>query len=174
MPFRAELRYEQQDVMKAEKAFRKIQLKNRYPLSRVRLVLIRALEIVLIALFLNGLGLMVETTAILFLVAVLGLGGLWVALPALRHRERCAALNSHGPESFTAEEEQMHFRAAGIETSIRYELLTLIARDGEYVYLYIDRWHFFFIPQRCVAEGDPATFLAFLSEKTGLKVTEIK
>ena len=68
----------------------------------------------------------------------------------------------------------MHFRAAGIETSIRYELLTLIARDGEYVYLYIDRWHFFFIPQRCVAEGDPATFLAFLSEKTGLKVTEIK
>ena len=41
-------------------------------------------------------------------------------------------------------------------------------------YIYIDKAHAIVLPERCFTQGDPAAFGAFLAEKTGLEVKEIK
>ena len=44
---------------------------------------------------------------------------------------------------------------------------------GNY-YLYVDKGHAFVLPERCFTRGDPAEFGAFIAEKTGLEMKEIK
>ena len=55
-----------------------------------------------------------------------------------------------------------------------YDVFTkLVVSRGAY-YLFLNKSNAILLPERCMIKGDPAAFVAFLEEKTGLSMKEIK
>ena len=76
---------------------------------------------------------------------------------------------------------ERNFRERGIESIqpftiqyYEYAGITDIYHNGNGFYLIMPFRVGMILPERCFTQGDPAAFGAFLAEKTGLKVKEIK
>ena len=71
-------------------------------------------------------------------------------------------------------EQEANIRNRTSQTIYQYSGFDSVCHsDGAY-YLFINRQQALVIPERCFVEGDPAAFGAFLAEKTGLEVKEMR
>ena len=173
MRFRAELKYTPEDMRRYDRVYKKMRYRALVPVMDVLLVLL------LLSLFAGYVLLDLvwhrwtdELTRyyLIFLVLLL----VWVFLDLYRHSATSKALNRQGPAVLTADESGLRVTAGGIQSDYEYAAFTALAHGKDAYYLYIDKTRAVMIPERCFTEGDPATFGAYIEQRTGLKTKEIK
>jgi len=71
-------------------------------------------------------------------------------------------------------EEEVQQKLNYMDGKFAYSAFKELYHSGSAYYIYIDKAHAIVLPERCFTQGDPAAFGAFLTEKTGLEVKEIK
>lgn len=115
--------------------------------------------------------------ALLYAVAVLGF--FVYSLFQLRIRVKKSIKNrkvNAGDVKAFFSEGQFECRAKNVQAQYSYDAIKEIwySKSHTTFYLFTGEKSSIIIPERCFTQGDPAAFGAFLAEKTGLTVKEIK
>ncbi len=172
MAFRAELSYTRRDMRQYDKAYK--MLRNRF-LTQAMNVLLTALVFIVtggivLLLVLDRLDGELAKYALIFFALIV----LWVALNEFRFFETSRALNRQGPAVLSVDDGGVRVVMGGVRSEYEFDAFTDIARDRDAYYLYISKASAVMIPERCFTVGDPAAFGAYIEQKTGLKLKEIK
>ena len=116
-----------------------------------------------------------ETDIIIMLVGA----GVCFAVVLMRNRINAKSsqklyIKSIGTVYITANDEAIFAKNLKSEEKYFYSGLTAIYTNGDTYYLLLDKNHAIILPKRSFTSGDPESFAAFLTEKTGLAVEYIK
>ena len=170
--FRAEIKYTKEDIRR----FNRVHKKLRYRALYIVLDVIAVLGVLCV---LTSLGLIIywrawsgEMTRLMMILVAMT--GAWVFLNLSRNAAVLKGLNAKGTTTVTTTEEGIRAAAEGMSTDIAFSALCDIIHYRGTYFLYVDKRRATILPERCFVEGDPAAFGAFLAEKTGLEVKEIK
>ncbi len=172
MHFRAELNYVLKDMWQFEKVHQLLRSKTAYYAARILLIVATVMVL--------GAGAVLvyyrafDAQMIMMYLFLLILYALWFVVRELRVRAALRSLMAQGCITVTTGDDGMHAEAKSIASSFGYNGYCDLVHSGDTYYLYFDKRKAQIIPERCFVEGDPAAFGAFLEEKTGLKVKEIK
>ena len=111
---------------------------------------------------------------VLRVVLLFALAGLWLFSNELRIGMAMKGHKTTGPFTMRFTEEHIIHEMGETRMEWSYEGFTELYRYRGAYYLFISRTQPFIFPDRCFTKGDPAAFGAFIAEKTGLEVKEIK
>ncbi len=172
MPYRVELRYTLRDMRQFEKVHQKFRSRAGYLAAKILMIIgaVMVLGAGAALLYYRAF----DAQMIRMYLFLLVLFVLWFVMRELRVRASLKSLMAQGCISLTAGEDGMRAEAKTISSSFAYSGLCDLVHSGDTYYLYLDKRKAQIIPERCFVEGDPASFGAFLEEKTGLKIKEIK
>lgn len=170
--FRAELNYNLRDIRQFEKVHQLFRSKALYIAAKVLMVIAAVMVLGAGAALLYFRAFDAEMIRMYLFLLVLFV--LWFVVREIRVRASLKSLMAQGCISLTAGEDGMRAEAKTISSSFAYSGLCDLVHSGDTYYLYLDKRKAQIIPERCFVEGDPAAFGAFLEEKTGLKIKEIK
>ena len=170
--YRAELNYTLDDMRRFEKL---------HQLFRTR-----ALMIVLRVVMIIGIVLVVVSSGVLlyygaldgellrYYAILLAIAAMYFVLREIRVRASLKTFESQGTIVIAADDSGVRADAVSVHSDFGYDAFCDIVHSRGTYYLYINKRQAQIIPERCITEGDPASFGAFLEEKTGLKIKEIK
>ena len=172
MRFLVNLDYKLKDIKQFQKLHQKVRTKALYVISNI--VLAAALLAILVStgmlIYFRGFDSEIIRYYIIILVAI----GALIVVRLVTPRTMLKALRSHGSIDLTIDDEGIHEKSEKITADYSYPSICDIVHSKEAFYLYIGKLRAIIIPERCFVEGDPAAFGAFLEQKTGLKLKEIK
>ena len=172
MAFRAELSYTRRDMRQFGKVHQKLRSRIGYAVTRILLIVATVMVLAAGAVLVYYRAF--DGQMILIYLLLFGLYVLWLITGELRVRSALKSLIAQGSITVTADEEGMHAEAKSIHSSFAYTAYCELVHSGDTFYLYFDKRRAQIIPERCFTEGDPAAFGAFIEQKTGLKLKEIK
>ncbi len=170
--YRAELNYTLDDMRRFEKLHQLF--RSRALTIVLRVVMIIGIVLVVVSggmlLYFRALdGEMLRYYAILLVIAAM-----YFVLREIRVRASLKSLTAQGTIVVTADDGGLHAEAKTMHSDYDYATFCDIVHSKGTYYLYINKRQAQIIPERCITEGNPAAFGAFLEEKTGLKLKEIK
>ena len=172
MQYRAELNYTLKDMRQFEKIHQKLRSRAAFVAARILLIVATLMVVGAGAALLYYRAFDAEMIRLYLLLVVLY--AFWLVMREIRVRAALKSLNAQGCITLTADEECMRAEAEALSTAIGYDGFCDLVHSGDTYYFYIDKRKAQILPERCFTEGDPAAFGAFIEQKTGLKIKEIK
>ena len=175
MIFQAKLDYRAEDMLNFTKFHRRTH-RNIMLVVRILLFLLILGDVPLLLMLAFNSG-HVDFFNLFLALVLLALFVFYLFLDRIRARSSVKAWEKMNPGmilSFT--EDGAEGQCAISQTTYLYAAFTELfhSRKNECFYLYVERQHAVVLPERCFTQGDPAAFGAFIAEKTGLEVKEIK
>ncbi len=172
MSFRLEIDYTREDIRRFNRANKRLRYRVLYIVLYVLVLLTLA---AVLAAFVLAAGWRVWNAELTrYAVILLMMTALWVYLNLSRNTVALRSLNAMGTTTVTTTEQGLHAAARGMSTDLAYSAICDIVHCRDTYFLYVNKRRATILPERCFTEGDPAAFGAFLAEKTGLKLKEIK
>ena len=171
MAFAMHVEYEKADFVAYIKAHDKTKNRKQRISQFILAGLCFLLEIPMILLCVAGEP---GTHIIVLMVLMPILGGEMLLMPWILAATMAKTYRKTGSIDLCFGEEDVSARRTVESTVYQYGAFESIFHGKEAFYLYLNRQQALVIPERCFTHGDPAAFGAFLAEKTGLEVKEIK
>ena len=172
MDYQAELTYTLKDFRQFEKVHQKLRTKSLYVLAKILMAAATGM-LVFLLVFATVRGLW-QTDLAPYILLLLVMFPFYFLLKEVRVRAALKAANAQGPVRIRADETGVHAEAKGISSDFAYTAYCNLAYCRGTWYLYLNKRQAQILPERCFTQGDPAAFGAFIAEKTGLEVKEIK
>lgn len=172
MKFTMHVEYEKTDFLAYSKAHSKAKNKKNRILQIVLAVLCALLAIAMLFFRLCFGYLTTEMIVLLVLMPILGAEMLW--LPQILALSMLKTYRKMGSIEMRFDENDVSVQREVESTVYQYGAFDSLYHGVGAFYLYLNRQQALVIPERCFTQGDPAAFSAFLNEKTGLEVKEIK
>ena len=164
--------FDRKDIIQYESLIKRLRFRTFY------LVMHIVVAVVLTGLLALTLYLAVQQTLsgeILIRVLLLFLlVGFWFLTRENRIRMALAGHKKTGSFTIGFTQEHVTIGTEEKKEAFPYDQFTELCRFRGSYYLFVDKNKPFILPERCFVEGDPAAFGAFLAEKTGLEIKEIK
>lgn len=172
MEFRAEINYSIKDMRQFERVHQKLRTKVLYYFAKILMALCGAMLVYLLV-FVTAHGIW-RSELSLYLLLFLVMYPVYFVLKEMRLRSVLKTANAQGTIQFVADEDGIHVRATGMSSDFAYSSYADLVFSRGTWYLYINKKQAQIIPERCFTQGDPTAFGAFIAEKTGLEIKEIK
>ena len=172
MDFTMHVVYEKADFVAYAKAHNRIKNKANRILQIVLAVLCGLLAVGMLLFWLFFGYLSTEMVVLLVLMPILGAEMLW--FPHILALSMVKTYRKIGSIDMCFGENDVMVQRAVESTVYQYGAFDSLYHGKGAFYLYLNRQQALVIPERCFTQGEPAAFGAFLAEKTGLEVKEIK
>ena len=172
MMFRMELAFTLKDM-------RQFQAVHQRYRNRVLFVVLRVTLVLAALALLVSSGLLIyfrvfDAELLKYYLILLLIIPLYYALMQLNFRTMLKSARSHGTIILSFDDAGCHEKSEAITAEYAYPSFCDLVHYKDTYYLYIDKLKAQILPERCFTEGDPAAFGAFIEQKTGLKIKEIK
>lgn len=172
MPFMIHVEYEKADFLAYAKAHSKVKDKKNRVLQIVLAVLCVLLAAAMILFRMSFGYLTTEMIVLLVLMPILGTEMLW--LPQIIALTMVKTYQKMGSIEMCFGENEVKVNRTVESTVYQYSAFDSLYHGVGAFYLYLNRQQALVIPERCFTQGDPVAFGAFLTDKTGLEVKEVK
>ena len=173
MEFKAEVNLEYKDFLAWNKVYAKTSAKKKNTVVNILLVVLTLIMLVSVLLLIavDGLDSTVITCLVVFTIALV------IKLFGNRINAKMAQksyLKNAGTQYLSFGDEALFINNRKGEAKYYYSGIIAFYTDGERYFLLIDDRHANVIPKKCFVDGEPHMFPAFICEKTGLEMKEIK
>ena len=164
--------YDKADYLAGSRLLYKTQARKARNTMWVCAGIMGVLELALIGVCLTSTRASVTTVMLVILVPVL-IAEL-LMMPRIQARRTEKLFSRMGHHEMRIEEDGILSETRLGQSWYEYGAIENAYHYNDAYYLFINRQQALVIPERCFTQGEPAAFGAFIAEKTGLEVKEIK